>query len=330
MKALKLSLLFIVALLFIYLVGPSPASPDLNKSYQFDFPTDLKSLEQTIKEREANVPGIKKDNEAKFIWNDSIPTKTSVAFLYLHGFSASQVEGDPVHRNLAKKYNGNLFLARVAEHGIELGDETMATLTADKLIASAEEALAITKLIGQRVIIIGTSAGGALTTYLASKHPEIEAILLYSPCIEIFDPNAKLLDNPWGLEMAKTIQGKDFNDINPKNETQPLYWSMHYRLEALVALQNFITETMNKETFSKITCPTLLAYYFEDEDNQDNVVSVAAMLEMYDQLGTENGLKQKSPLPTTRDHVIGSYVMSEDWEVTQEASIQFLDNMVFN
>lgn len=328
MKKLSYPILIIGILTTVYFLGPKPESPNLEAAYNFQLPSDLVKLEMEVKNMEHKIEGLKKNNEARFIWNDSIPTKTKYSFVYIHGFSASHEEGMPVHQNLAKHFGGNLYLARLAEHGIDLGDKTMADLTADKLIASAEKALAIGKLIGDEVIIIGTSAGGALTTYLASKHPEIKAILLYSPCIKIADDDAELLDNPWGLAMAQAIQGKDFNDIEPKNETQPLFWTMHYRLEALVALQNFLTNAMTEETFEKIKCPTFLAYYYENEENQDPVVSVAAMLKMFDKLGTPKDLKVEKAMPTTQNHVIASYVMSEDWEIVQKESIAFLSKIL--
>ncbi len=323
----RIFLLVVPAILVIaYLSGPKPASPDLDKNYSFQLPDSLNLLENEIVTHEKAVAGIKKGNEAKIIWADSIPQKTKYSLVYIHGFSASREEGAPVHTDLAQRYHANLYLARWEEHGIDLGDETMANLTADKMIESAEKALAIGKKIGQKVIVIGTSAGGALTAYLASKHPEIEAIILYSPCIKIYDDNAELMDNPWGLQMGRMVQGKDFNDIVPKNDQQPLFWTMHYRLEAVVALQNFITHTMNEETFSKIKCPVFIGYYFKDEENQDKVVSIPAILKMYDELGTSN--KQKEAFPDVNNHVLASYVLSENWQKVENSTATFLDNII--
>lgn len=48
-------------------------------------------------------------------------SKTKYAFVYLHGFSASEKEGHPVHRNIAKHFNANLYLARLQGHGLDLG-----------------------------------------------------------------------------------------------------------------------------------------------------------------------------------------------------------------
>lgn len=308
-----------------YFLGPKPTAPQEFKG-KFTFPP-LSELDAFIQKRERETKGLKPGNEAKIVWNDSLTKqKTPISFVYIHGFSASGEEGAPGHVQLAEKFGANLYIARLAEHGIDLGDATMQTLTADKLISSAEEALAIGKEIGEEVVIIGTSMGGALTTYLASKHPEIKAIVLYSPCIEIFDKNAALIDNPWGLQLAKAIKKSDFNDITPKNELQKKYWTLHYRLEGVQALQNFLTNTMHEQTFKNIKCPVYMGYYYKDEENQDKVVSVPAMLKMFDQLGSEK--KEKIAFPASKHHVIASYVLSEDWENVRNKTAQFLDSIL--
>ncbi len=310
----------------VYLLGPKPAAPDLEKKYSFELSSNLTELENQIKESERKTPGLKPGNEAGFVWADSIPQVTDYAIVYIHGFSASHEEGAPVHENLARKYHANLYKARMAEHGTALGDETMANLTTDAYIETAEQALAIGKKIGKKVIVVGTSAGGALSLLLASKHPEIEALVLYSPCIEIYDKNAGLLDNPWGMQLARAIQGKPFNDITPKNEDQPRFWTMHYRLEALVALQNLLTHAMNKETFEKVKCPTFVGYYYKDEENQDKVVSVPAILKMYEELGAT--VKVKEAFPDAANHVLASWVLSEDVATVQSKTELFLDKII--
>ena len=316
----------ILGLGLAYYLGPQPEKPNLEKQYSFDLPNDLGELERKITEQESQVKGIKPDNEARIVWADSLPAITEYALVYIHGFSASHEEGAPLHENLARKYHANLYKARMAEHGTDLGDETMANLTTDSYIESAEKALAIGRKIGKKVIVIATSAGGALSLYLASRHHDIEALVLYSPCIEIYDKNAALLDNPWGLKLGQLVQGKPYNDIIPPNENQPLYWTMHYRLEALVALQNLLTHAMNEETFQKVTCPVFVGYYYKDEENQDKVVSVPAILNMFDQLGSEH--KVKKAFPKAENHVLASWVLSKDVEGVQEGTEEFLDEII--
>jgi esterase/lipase len=318
----------VLVLIIAYSVGPKPSKPD------FKFPgisvaSTLIDLENQINESEKTVKGIKPDNQARIVWADTAKKeKTKIAFLYLHGFSASQAEGDPVHRDIAKKYNANLFLARLATHGIDRGDSSMIDLTADDYVASAEKALAITKQLGDEVIVIGTSAGGAVTLFLASRHPEIKAIVLYSPCVKLYDGTAVILNKPWGLQIARKFTGGPVNKYEADSPEHANYWQLRYRIEALVALQNLVANTMKTETFSKITCPVFLGYYYKSETEQDNTVSVPAMLKMYDELGTPFELKRKMAFPETGAHVISSYIRSKDWQSVERESDIFLDEIV--
>jgi len=327
-KILKYTLGFAFIAIAAYFAGPKPTKPRLD-GYQVDLPDSLIALEEQINKEERTINGIRPDCEARIVWADSSKKqKTHLAFLYIHGFSASQEEGDPVHTNLAKKYGANLYLARLAGHGIDLGDNTMKDLTTDELIQSAEKSLAIAQKLGQEVIIVSTSFGSALTLYLASKHPEIKAIVLYSPCIKVFDPKAELLDNHWGLHLAKLVTGSYIRDFKPQNPNHKKYWSTHYHLNGVVALQNFLTNVMTPETFAQVKCPTFVGYYYKNEQEQDNVVSVKAILEMYEKLGVAPQNKRLINFPKAGYHVIASYVLSKDIEGVEQQTTSFLNEVV--
>jgi esterase/lipase len=319
---------FILVLLIAYSVGPKPARPDF-KMPEISVASTLIDLEKQINESEIAVRGIKPDNQARIVWADtSKKQKTKIAFLYLHGFSASQGEGDPIHKDIAKKYNANLYLSRLAAHGIDMGDSSMIDLTADDYAASAEEALVIARQLGDEVIVIGTSAGGALTLFLASRHPDIRAIVLYSPCVKLYDGTAVILNKPWGLQIARKFTGGPVSKNEVESPEHANYWQLKYRIEALVALQNLVANTMKPETFSKIKCPVFLGYYYKNEAEQDSTVSVPAMLKMFDELGTPAGLKQKIAFPETGAHVISSYIRSKDWQSVEKETDKFLNEIV--
>jgi esterase/lipase len=318
----------VLALFIFYSVGPRPSKPDFT-IHEINLPSTPTELETNIALAEASVKGIKPDNQARIIWADSSKKeKTKIAFLYLHGFSASQAEGDPVHKDLAKKFNANLYLSRLAEHGIDKGDSSMISLKAGEYEASAENALAITKKLGNDIIVIGTSAGGALTLYLASRHPEIKAIVLYSPCVKLFDKTAVILDKPWGLQIARLVSGGLSKKFESESKTHSNYWQLNYRIEALVALQNLVSNTMKPEVFSKVKCPVFLGYYFKNEKEEDNTVSIPAMLKMFDELGTPTELKQKLAFPDAGAHVIASYIRSKDWKGVERETDKFLTDKV--
>ena len=324
MRILKIVILSIFALIVIYFLGPKPPKPVLNET----LPTvaSIDTLDAYITAMEAPYK-IKPNNEAKIIWADSSKTQTDYAIVYLHGFSASQMEGDPVHQNIAKQFNCNLYLARLAEHGIDT-TEDLVNLTADQYWESAKLAFAIGKQIGKKVILMSTSTGGTLALQLAATYPEIAGLILYSPNIEVFNPAAPLLDNPWGLQIGRAVLKSNYVDIKYKDSAYPKYWNTHYRIEAVVALQNLLEATMTETTFKKIHQPTLALYYYKDEANQDNVVKVSAIQKMMQQIATPSNLKMEMAMPNTGNHVIASPIVSKDIVSVEQATAKFMKEVI--
>jgi pimeloyl-ACP methyl ester carboxylesterase len=204
----------------------------------------------------------------------------------------------------------------------------MINLSAGEFEASAKYALSIAERLGEEIVVIGTSAGGALALFLASRHPEIKAIVLYSPCVKLFDRSALILDKPWGLQIASLVSGGRVKNFEPESSIHANYWQLSYRIEALVALQNLVSNTMKPEVFSRIKCPVFLRYYYKNETEQDNTVSVPAMLKMFEELGTPAVLKQKVAFPGAGAHVIASHIRSKDWQGVERETDKFLSDIV--
>ena len=330
MKFLRnlIKVVIVLAGLFIitYLLGPKVSTPNLDKTLP-ETTISLTQLEAEIQEREASFQNIKPDNEARIIWADSVPAKTEYSIVYLHGWSASQEEGDPIHMETAKRFGCNLYLPRLAGHGLT-EEEPMLDLTADQLLQSAKEAIAVGKQLGQKVIVMGTSTGGTLALHLAGGNSDIAALLLYSPNVEIYDASSKLLAKPWGLQLARIAKGGDYHEFDQTTPLKDQYWTTKYRLEALTHLQVLVDETMTEETFSQITQPVFLGYFFKNDSVQDKIVSVPAMLEMYDDLGTLPEKKEKVAFPETGDHVMTSYITSKDLESVKDKTFRFLEKVI--
>lgn len=315
----------LVLLVLVYFVGPKVEKPNLDITLP-QVESNLLDLEKSIQERERGISNIKSDNEARIIWFDSVPKKTEYSIVYLHGWSASQGEGSPLHLNTAKQFGCNLYLPRLAGHGLK-EDEPMLTITADALIESAKEAIAVGKRIGKKVILMATSTGGTLALHLGQGDSDVAAILLYSPNIEIYDQNAKLLAGPWGLQLARAVKQGDYHEFEADAERRK-YWTHKYRVEALTHLQALVDNTMAPETFKKITQPVFMGYFYKNDSIQDEVVSVPAMLEMFEQLGTAPSQKRKVAFPESGNHVMTSYITSKDLGSVQEETFKYLEEVL--
>jgi esterase/lipase len=318
--------LFIIppAIILLYLAGPSPSRPVYAKDLPA-VPSDPAGLEAYVSALES-PHRIKPDNEARIVWaGDSTRRQTPYSIVYLHGFSASQAEGEPVHRNIAREYGCNLYLSRLAEHGIDTSEE-MINLTADKLWESSKQALAIGKQLGKKVILMGTSTGGTLALKLAATFPEdIAGLVLLSPNIAINDDKAWILNNHWGLQIARLVRHSKYIDRDTEDPLDKKYWNRPYRLEAVVELQELLETSMKEETFRAVKQPALVLYYYRDTIHQDSVVKVTAIRAMFDQLGTPRSRKREMAIPNAGNHVIGSYIKSGDVPGVQREIEKFMN-----
>lgn len=301
----------VLILIIVYLLGPHPATPVYDTSLP-TVPATPAALEAYVSAHEA-VHHLKPDNQARIVWADSTHRKTHYVLLYLHGFSASQGEGSPVHTDFAKKYACNLYLSRLAEHGIDTVD-AMVNFTADRYWNSVKEAYAIAKQLGDSVLIAGCSTGGTEALQLAATYPQepIKGLLLLSPNIAINDSKAWLLNNPWGLQIAHLVLKSDYKVADDQRPLYRQYWHWKFRLEAAVQLQELLETTMKPAVFAKVKQPVLALYYYKDEQHQDPVVKVSATRDMFTKLGTPASLKREVAMPNTGDHVLGSYIKSHD------------------
>ncbi|MBC7721992.1 MAG: alpha/beta hydrolase [Pedobacter sp.] len=329
---IKTLLTIIICLSIVYLVGPHPSSPIYSANLP-KVPTSMSGLENYIVNKEAQHR-LRPNNEARIVWADSLQQPTDYAIVYLHGFSASQEEGNPAHRTIANKFGCNLYLSRLAEHGIDTTDQLL-NLTADNYWESGKEALAIGKELGKKVILMGTSTGGTLALKLAATYPDdVFGLILYSPNIAINDSKAFLLNNPWGLQIARKVKHSYYNTPTDTREIYKQYWNTPYRLEAAVALEELLETTMTEATFKAVHQPTLVLYYYKDEQHQDSVVKVSATQDMMKQLGTPTEQKREVAMPKTEDHVIGSPIKSKDVEgvisETEKFMVEVLKMKVIN
>jgi pimeloyl-ACP methyl ester carboxylesterase len=324
-KTLIIAVPILGVLVIAFLSGPKFPKPVLSSDLPI-ITVQTKDIEEYIKNMESSFK-IKPDNESRIIWaNDSLKNKTHYCLLYLHGFSASWYEGEPVHAHFASRYVMNLYLPRLASHGIDV-PEPLLDMTPDRLYESAKTALVTAHLLGEKVILMSTSTGGTLSLKLAAEFPSlIDGLILFSPNVAINNPVAFLLSKPWGLQMARAAYNGNCRVTNTDKASEDCrYRNCRYRVESVVYLQQLVEATMTEETFSKVKIPVFLGYYYKDDEHQDQVVKVDAMLKMFEQLGTPGNLKQRVAFPDAGTHPIASKLFSKAWKDVEKASFTFAE-----
>ncbi len=286
---------------------------------------DISTVLAKVEDHEKNTQGIKLDNESRIIWADSA-VQTEYSVVYLHGFSASQGEGRPVHEEYAKRYGLNLYLPRLAFHGLT-DPEAFASMTPGELIKSAKEAIQIGKTIGKKVIVMSCSTGSTLSAYLAANDPDIYALIMFSPNIDLYDKKSELLTGPWGKQMLKVIENGDYHSWEaPDSAAQ--YWYLKYRNEGILALKYLVNKTMTVETFEKISQPVWLGYYFKDENHKDDVVSIEQMQYFFDKIDTPLEKKRIKAFSKAGSHMMVSDIFSKQIPDIQSDVYQFTEEIL--
>ena len=325
MRAIKIISGIIILLLATYFLGPQMPKPVLNAELPV-VDGDIGGYVTRLESAEKVRPG----NEAKIIWvNDSVHAETEYVLLYLHGFSASRMEGFPVNEDFPKRYGCNAYLARLAAHGL-ITENPLIDMTPFRLYESAKLALVIAQQLGKKVIIMGTSTGGTLAIKLAADFPEmVYGLILYSPNVQIKQKTSVLLSKPWGLQIARLNFGGKFRVTDDDQSGEFCkYWYCRYRAEGPVFLQQLVDVTMTDEVFAKVKCPLFVGYYYKDEQHQDQSVEVKAALKMFDRAMTPVAMKRAQAFPEAGSHVIACNLTSKSVGEVEAGTYRFAEDIL--
>lgn len=307
-----------------YLLGPQADFPPLESAI-IPYEGSLEDLPEKIAAAELKVAHLKPGNEARILWADSI-RRTPYSLVFLHGFSASPRESDPVVLDFARRYGMNVYLPRLSGHGIQ-DPEAFLDLQPQDLINSAREAIGIGQRLGEQVIVMGSSTGCTLGAYLAAENPgAVAALLLYSPNFAIANGAASLMSKPWGLQLAQLAHGgSSYHSWEPETPEVHKYWTTTYRVEGLVGLQALLDQTMRPEIFRKIDIPVFTGYYYKNEEEKDPVISTDAIVAFMNTIGTPEEQRRSIPFPNVRSHVITCDFQCKDLENVRRESFIFAE-----
>ena len=266
----------VLILLLVSLLGPRvDTTISLDK---ISLPIDL---DLYLMNSESQFDDITEGTEKKIIWALKSKEKTPISIVSFHGFSATRQELSPLADIVAKSLNANLFYTRLAGHG--RGSAGMIQGSVNKWANDANEAIEIGNRIGDKVILIGTSTGSTLATWLAlqERGKNISAIILMSPNYYSAESNIKLVLLPWGKKIAEAMIGK-VRHWEPRNPLHEKYWANDYSTAAILPMVGLV-DIVDKADLNNIKIPTLMIY-----SSKDKVISVPSLKDTFERLGSSN------------------------------------------
>lgn len=203
-------------------------------------PNDLNRLDAYLENRESRFADIKQNCEKKIVWHTGKREKTPQAVVYLHGFSASRMETWPLCDHLAEALGANLFYTRLSGHG--QNGKAMAGARVEDWLADGREAVCIGSRIGNRIILVGTSTGATLATWLASRPAmaaSIDRLILLSPNFFPKNPLAAGALWPPALRFMERWFGgwRAFTVINNRHAH---YWTARYPVKAIATMMRLV------------------------------------------------------------------------------------------
>ena len=265
-----------------------------------------KDLDGFVKQQEDRYKDLRPNTQKLIRWYDpKLKTKTPLAIVYFHGFSASRQEIEPVPSMLAQTLKANVFFTRLRGHG-RSGD-AMAEASVQAWLQDAHDALIISRAIGEKTILIGSSTGATLALWLAAQpfaRDAIAANLLLSPNLGPKNAQAEILLWPWGGQIARLIQGKR-RSWKPATPAQGLYWTTDYPTEALLPMMALVKLARDIDP-KEIKQPTAILY-----SPKDTILNTRYIEALFPAL--PNPHKKLIPFPKTTDpasHILAGDALS--------------------
>ncbi len=261
-KFMYFLVLLAVAFAAAYLFGPRVKA---DMTIAFDAASIGNDPEAYLATAESKVDGIREGLQKEIVWAfPASKAKTPIAIVYVHGFSASKNEVRPVPDKVAQALGANLFLTRLKGHGQD--GPAMATASVNDWANDFAEAVAIGKLIGEKVIIVSTSTGGGLSTWAAADpklSKDIAGLVMISPNYGVQAAGSFLLTMPFGEQLANMIVGPE-REFKPENELHGKYWTPKYPTKSVLPMAA-LTELAANIRVEDIKIPALFIYSETDK-----------------------------------------------------------------
>ncbi len=251
---------------------------------------DLSNVEKQIKSDEDEAPKLRQNIGKKILWAGKSSQKTSLSIVFIHGFSATRVELSPVIEEVAKRIGANVFFTRLTGHGqdgIALSDATF-----DDWISDTNEAIRIGEVIGDEVILIGSSTGCSLIHCILEVQKKVKSVIYVSPNFGPSSYKGHFLRLPGAKWFIPLILGNE-HSFTPKNSEHARCWTTRYPTKALFPVKDSVVAA-SLANHSKIQLPIL--FWFSD---YDKVVSPKATRKIISKMG--NNVEIFNPILSLED-----------------------------
>ncbi|NNE70848.1 MAG: alpha/beta hydrolase, partial [Rhodothermales bacterium] len=177
--------------------------------------------------------------------------------------------------------------------------------------------------IGDKVLLVALSNGATFGLWSAMQ-PEwrdrIGAVVLISPNIRPFDPNARILLWPWGEPLADIILG-DTREWEPYTEDHGRYSTNRYPTRVLPQMMASV-DLLSRQDPAQLRAPVLTFY-----SEQDDVISPQAVREYHERIPTRKRLVDVGNVGDPNNHLIeGDALSPERTMPTVEEVLAFIQN----
>lgn len=303
--------------LAVFMLGPKP---DANVELTFEEGDIGDDPVAYLESSEANIANLIPGAEKEIIWNNPADRqRTKLSVIYIHGFSATKHETRPVPDNIAEALGANLYFSRMTGHGRD--GEGLAEASAQDWVNDFAEAIAIGEKLGEKVVVIATSNGAAITTHGLSNpdlSENVAAAVYMSPNFELRGISTWLANIPWA-EKILPLLGGDTQHWNPENELHGKWWTNTYPTSALFPMTSLLKVVKNLDK-SKIDTPTMFIY-----SPEDTVVVVEEIPKVAAQWGGATELLEIKEVGNPSKHVIaGDIVAAGNNDLITDAAVAWL------
>lgn len=295
-----------LALAALWWLGPRyEAGPEVPAA-RADVPTSARELDAWLAAHEAQHAGLRPELAKGVVWHGAAGQRTPWAVVYLHGFTASRVETAPLAERVAQVLGANLLYTRLSGHGLPA--QALARATLQDWLADAVEAVRIGQVLGERVLVIGTSTGATLGAWLA-LHPEqggaaVDRQVWISPNFGPADKRTEWLLGPWGRQIAHAITGGTVGA--PSGDARiDAGWTRVYPVDALLPMMALVQRVRDAD-LGRVRTPVLVLY-----SPADRTVDPALTRAVFDRLGSPTKVLEEVHDSTDRDqHVLAGALRS--------------------